>query len=352
MNSKDIARIAGVSRSTVSRVINNYPNVPEETRQKVLDVVKKYNYVPHASARMLAGIKNKTIGLFIVDMKTDYKGKQVSMSSYFTPFTSAIIDNANKRGYNVLASIVSRPNDFKRVKDTFYNKTISGGVFIGVRDNELAIKEIIKEGYKVAIIDQAEKSDESVYNKSIIVNADNFTGAYKATQYLIDFGHVAIAHIVGEENQLSSVERLKGYKKALSDHKININEKLIVKGKFTVDGGYNAAKKLLLNEKPTAIFSSNDSMAIGAIQAIQEKGLKVPEDISIIGFDDIEIAKYLKPSLTTIRMDILEMASIAINTLILSIEKNLNFSANYTVDVKLIERESCIAVDRQPERLK
>lgn len=349
MNSNDIARIAGVSRSTVSRVINNYPNVPEETRQKVLEVVKKYNYVPHASARMLAGIKNKTIGLFIVDMKTDYKGKQVSMSSYFTPFTSAIIDNANKRGYNVLASIVSKPNDFKKVKDTFYNKTISGGVFIGVRDNELAIKEIISEGYKVAIIDQAEKSDESVYNKSIIVNADNFTGAYKATQYLIDLGHVAIAHIAGEENQLSSVERLKGYKKALSDHKININEKLIVKGKFTVDGGYKAAKKLLLKGKPTAIFSSNDSMAIGAIQAIQEKGLKVPEDISIIGFDDIEIAKYLKPSLTTIRMDILEMASIAISTLILAIENNLNFSANHTVDVKLIERESCIAKDKPYE---
>lgn len=341
MNSNDIARIAGVSRSTVSRVINNYSNVPEETRQKVLEVVKKYNYVPHASARMLAGIKNKTIGLFIVDMKTDYKGKQVSMSSYFTPFTSAIIDNANKRGYNVLVSIVSKQNDFKKVKDTFYNKTISGGVFIGVRDNELAIKEIIMEGYKVAIIDQAEKSDESVYNKSIIVNADNFTGAYKATQYLIDLGHVTIAHITGEENQLSSVERLNGYKKALSDHKININEKLIVKGKFTVDGGYNAAQKLLLKEKPTAIFSSNDSMAIGAIQAIQEKGLRVPEDISIVGFDDIEIAKYLKPSLTTIRMDILEMASIAINTLILSIENNLSFSANYTVAVKLVERESC-----------
>lgn len=343
MNSSDIAKIAGVSRSTVSRVINNYSNVPEETRQKVLEVVKKYNYVPHASARMLAGIKNKTIGLFIVDMKTDYKGKQVSMSSYFTPFTSAIIDDANKKGYNVLVSIVSKPNDFKKVKDTFYNKTISGGLFIGVRDNEASIKEIIKEGYKVAIIDQAEKSDASVYNKSIIVNADNFTGAYKATQYLISLGHATIAHISGEENQLSSVERLKGYKKALSDHKITINEKLIVKGKFTVDGGYNAAKKLLLKEKPTAIFSSNDSMAIGAIQAIQEKGLRVPEDISIVGFDDIEIAKYLKPSLTTIRMDILEMASIAINALILSIENNSSFSANYTVAVKLVERESCTA---------
>lgn len=347
MNSNDIAKLAGVSRSTVSRVINNYSNVPEETRKRVLEVVKEYNYVPHASARMLAGIKNKTIGLFMIDMREDYKGKQVSMSSYFTPFTSAIIDNANKKGYNILVSMVSNENDFKRVKETFYNKTISGGIFIGVRDNEFAIKEIIKEGYKVAIIDQAEKSDEGIYSKSIIVNADNFNGAYRATQYLIDIGHMSIAHITGEENQLSSIERLSGYKKALSDNKININEKLIIKGKFTVDSGYNATKKLLSKEKPTAIFLSNDSMAIGAIQAIQENGLKIPKDISIIGFDDIEIAKYLKPPLTTIRLDIPEMAALAVNALILSIENNSNFSANYIVAVKLIERESCKAINKE-----
>lgn len=344
MNSIEIAKIAGVSRSTVSRVINNYPNVPDETREKVLEVIKKYNYVPHASARMLRGVKNRCIGLFIIDMREYSLGRQVSTSSYFSPFTSAIIDTANKAGYNILVSVVSKPKDFIKVKETFYDKTISGGIFIGVKDNEPEIKELISSGHKVAIIDQSVKSDEDIYSKCIIVNADNYNGAYKAAKYLIDLGHTNIAHVTGEERQLSSVERLEGFKKALTDSGIKVDNKMIIKGNFTIDGGYRAAKKLLNKNMPSAIFLSNDSMALGAIQAIQEAGLRIPEDISIIGFDDIEIAKYLKPSLTTIKMELMEMASIALNSLITSIENNTSFSACYTVSVSLIERESCKAL--------
>lgn len=342
MNSNDIAKIAGVSRSTVSRVINNYPNVPEKTREMVSEVIKKYNYVPHASARMLAGGKNRSIGLFIVDTNVDLKGRQVSTSYYFTPFTSVIIDDANKMGYNVLVSIVGERNDFERVKETFYDKTIAGGIFIGVKDNEQEIKDIISDGYRVVLIDQSLKTDEKVYSKSIIVNADNFNGAYKATKYLIDLGHTDIAHVTGAEAQLSSEERLAGYKKALVDSNIRIQNKFIVKGNFTVDGGYKATKKLLLKTIPSAIFFSNDSMAIGGMQAIEEAGLNVPKDISIIGFDDIEMAKYITPALTTIRIDLFEMASVANNALISSVESDLNFSACYTIPVDLIERASCI----------
>ena len=116
---------------------------------------------------------------------------------------------------------------------------------------------------------------------------------------------------------------------------------LIVKGDFYVDGGYLATKKLLLKDKPTAIFLSNDSMSIGAIKAIEEAGLVVAKDISIIGFDDIEVAKYLKPALSTMKISLLDMASIASNALITSIENDCNFSANYTIPVDLIERDSC-----------
>jgi LacI family transcriptional regulator len=341
MNSIDIAKIAGVSRSTVSRVINNYPNVPDETRRKIQEVIKKYNYVPHASARMLAGGKNRVIGLFIIDMRVDLDGKPVSRSTYFSPFTSAVIDNASKLGYNVLVSIVSKQKDYKRVKEIFYNKTIAGGILIGVRNDEVEIKEIINEGFKVALINQSVKLDEEVYSKCIIVNADNFYGAYKATQYLLKLGHTKIAHVTGDAAQFSSIERAEGYKKALLDAGINVKNSLIVKGDFSVNGGYLATKKLILKDKPTAIFLSNDSMSIGAIKAIEEAGLVVAKDISIIGFDDIEVAKYLKPALSTMKISLLEMASIASNTLITSIENDCNFSANYTVPVDLIERDSC-----------
>ncbi len=341
MNSIDIAKIAGVSRSTVSRVINNYDNVPEETRKRIQGIIKENNYVPHASARMLAGAKNRVIGLFIIDMKVDSNGKQVTGSSYFSPFLASVIDNASKMGYNVLVSIVSKQKDYKKVKETFYNKTISGGIFIGEKNGEPEIKEIINSGYRVALLDQSVKLDEEIYSKCIIVNADNYSGAYKATSYLIGLGHSKIAHIVGVSEHLSAIERLDAYKKALTDAGITVKNNLIVKGDFTIIGGYNAAKKLLQKEIPTAIFCGNDNMAIGALQAIDEANLKVPEDISIVGFDDIEVSRYVSPSLTTVKMDLLEMASIATNTLITSIENNSNFSANYTLPIDLIHRNSC-----------
>ncbi|APC40283.1 LacI family DNA-binding transcriptional regulator [Clostridium estertheticum] len=344
MNSIDIAKIAGVSRSTVSRVINNYDNVPDETRKKIQQIIKENNYVPHASARMLAGVKNRVIGLFIIDMKTDTNGKQVTSSSYFTPFTGSVIENASKMGYNVLVSIVSKQKDYKKVKEIFYNKTVSGGIFIGEKNGEPEIKEIINSGCRVALLDQAVKSDEEVYNKCIIVNADNYYGAYKATNYLIGLGHSSIAHIVGISENLSGIERFNAYKNALTDAGIAVKSNLIVKGDFTINGGYNATKKLLQKEIPTAIFCGNDMMAIGAMQAIEEANLNVPEDISIVGFDDIEVARYINPTLTTVRMKLLEMASIATNTLITSIESNSNFSANYTLPIDLIERNSCKAL--------
>lgn len=341
MNSKEIAKLAGVSRSTVSRVINNYSNVPDETREKVLEVIKQYNYVPHASARMLAGGKNRRLGLFIVDMDADLKGKQVSRSYYFSPFTSVIIDNSNKMGYTVVVSIVSQTKDFDHVKQLFYDKTINGGIFIGVSGDEQEIKNLIAEGYKVVLIDQYAKAEEAIYSKSIIVNADNMNGAYEATKYLIGLGHREIVHVTGGKKQLSSLERLEGYRKALNEAGIPVQNKWIVNGNFKLDCGYKVTKKILSAGRPTAIFYSNDSMAIGGIQAIEEAGLQIPEDISIIGFDDVELAKYLKPGLTTVRMDLFEMASVAINALINVMENEMNFSAEYVVPVELMVRGSC-----------
>ncbi len=275
-------------------------------------------------------------------MKSITDGKQITVSPYFANFTSFIIDYASKMGYKVLVFIVHKPNDYNDVKEIFYNKTIAAGIFVGQNNDDLAIKEIITDGYKVALIDQSINSDEDVYSKSIIVNADNFGGAYKATKYLINLNHTKIAHITGESVKFSTIERVNGYRKALLDANIPIINSLIVKGNFIEDGGYRATKRLLLKDKPTAIFLSNDKMAIGSLKAIKEAGLKVPDDISIIGFDDIEMARYLNPPLTTIRMALMEMASMVINALVMSIKNDLIFSANYTVPVALIERETCM----------
>lgn len=345
LNSKDVAKIAGVSRTTVSRVINNSANVSEETRKRVLDVINKNNYVPDASARKLAGIKSKTIGLFIVDIRADSGGSKegrVTFSPYYSNFTGSIIDNAAKLGYKVLVDLVSSMDMYEDVKQVFYDKTIVGGIFIGQGNDDPIIEEIINSGYKVALIDQSLNSHKAIFKKCLIVNSDNVIGAYEAVKYLIKLNHKHIAHITGDMEKFSSVERLQGYKQALTDYNIPIQNNLIVKGAFLESSGYNLTKKLLLKQKPTAIFLGDDIMAIGAMKAIKELGLRVPEDISIIGFDDIEIARHLTPTLTTLRMKIPEMASIVVNTLITSIDNELDFSASYTVPVELIERESCM----------
>ena len=344
MNSSDIAKIAGVSRSTVSRVINNYPNVPEETKAKVLKVIRAYDYVPHASARMLAGVKNRIIGIIDIVPRKEIIKNRITKSPYYLELTSSIIEYASERGYKILVDIIHNEEGYKQIKESFYNKTISGGIFIGENNNDPTIKKIINEGYKVALIDQDMRLDDDAYSKCMIVNADNFSGAYNATKYLIDLNHTNIAHITGDIEKFSAIERVNGYKKALQDSNISVKNEFIINSSFIEEEGYSATKKLLSqNNKPTAIFASNDKIAIGAIKAIKEAGLKVPEEISIIGFDDIEECKYLNPQLTTIKMDLAKMAEVVTDLIITSIEYDNKKSNNYyTVPVNLIERDSCI----------
>lgn len=337
MNSVEIAKLAGVSRSTVSRVINNYPNVPEETKLKVMEVINKYNYVPHASARMLAGKHNKILGLIIIDTK---KGNEkVYSNTYFSPITSTIIDYAKNYGYNVLVSIVSENSDFRHVKDIFYNKTISGGIFVGCNNNDENIAEIINNGQYTAIIGQDEKVSEH-YTKSLIVNPDNYKGAYEATKCLISQGHNEIIHICGDLNQLSAIERLNGYKSALSDSNLPIKKNLIINGNFTEESGYKATLKLIAKNLPTAIFAANDQMAIGCIQALHDNNISVPEQVSVIGFDDIEVAKYIKPSLSTVKIPLTQIAAIIVSNLINSIESSSPICGNYRIPLELIVRDS------------
>lgn len=341
MNSSDIAKIAGVSRSTVSRVVNNYGNVPQETREKVLEIINKYNYVPHASARTLAGVKSRILGLFIIDTKNECNYNKMTTSSYFSPFTNAVVDTANKQHYNILITIINNPADFKNAKEMFYNKTVSGGIFIGGNNNDPDIKEIIEEGYKVAVIEQDINDEHDTFNKCIVINSDSFGGAYEATNYLIGLGHTNIAHIAGDMGHRTAVLRLEGYKKALNDANIQVKNSLIVKGDYTEESGYKAGKKLLSRETPTAIFVANDSMSFGVMNAISEANLKIPDDISIVGFDDTEVSRYLQPSLTTVRVPLFQMASIATNNLIKASEEDNNFYGNYKIPLELIIRNSC-----------
>lgn len=342
MYSKDIAKLAGVSRSTVSRVVNNYSNVQPETRKKVNSIIKKYGYVPHGPARALAGKVSNIIGLFVANIKLGSEKFRVYQNVYISPFEAAIIDYADKLGYNVLALIINNDNDFDKIKNLYNSKILSGGIFLGANNNSKEIFGLIESGYKIAIIDQ-EKNQNKTAHKYIIVNSDNYNGAYKATRHLIDYGHTEIAHICGDMNKYSGFKRLEGYKKAMSEVKLKNKKDYIANGDFTEEGGFNCTSQLLkdkVKNKITAIFSSNDTMALGAMKALKKMGIRIPEDISIVGYDDIRIASYVSPTLTTVRSSIMEMASVATGNLIDFIENDIKSLEYFTIPAELVIRES------------
>ncbi len=344
LNSEDIAKLAGVSRSTVSRVINNYPNVPPETRAKVEKVIKKYGYVPHASARSLAGKRNKVIGLFITNIGANPKTR-VFENAYFSPFMAAATDYADEMGYNLLVLMVNRKSDFKKIQNLFYNRTLAGGIFIGVPNNSPDVFAVINAGYKMVIIDQEECSGK-LKERPIIVNSSNYEGAYLATQHLIETGHRRIAHIAGDLKKYSGFKRLEGYRKAMHDAGLPVIDSCLVQGDFTEESGLECVQQLFAGSGPgmTAIFASNDAMAIGAIKGIKSMGLSIPDDISIVGYDDIHIASYISPSLTTVRSSILTMSSIAVKNLINLIENRASAPDYFTIPAELIVRESTLKV--------
>ena len=321
-------------------MVNNYSNVPEETKKRVMEVVEKYHYVPHASARILAGGYSRIIGLFMVDMKRGTEGRKLSMSSYFLPFLSGVIDAANRRGYQVLVSAIGSPAGYQGVEKVFGNKTISGGIFIG-QQSDKEIERINALGYKTVMIDRAWDETKRSPN-GIIINPDNFAGAYDAVRYLAQLGHTRIAHVTGYAGQLATAERLDGYKKALADSGLAYDAGIVLKGDFMSDSGSAATRRLLqMKDRPTAVFYANDSMALGGMKAAQEAGLSVPEDLSVVGFDDIEAAAGAHPPLTTVRQPMQEMSASAADTLISFIEGGSSYFAHYVMPVQLIRRQSC-----------
>ncbi|WP_026675573.1 LacI family DNA-binding transcriptional regulator [Alkalihalobacterium bogoriense] len=357
MRSEDLAKLLGLSRSTISRVINNYPDIPQATRDKVWKAIEEYNYAPNASARKLAGVKNKMIAIILLDVKDNDEPHHVKTTDdtlihdnpFFSPVINAVSDQANKMDYYVLISIAYSKEDLKKVQSIFYQKLIEGAIFVGTQEaeNEL-IFNLIKQKHFIAMIDTSE-----VYNKNhnaIYVNADNYEGSVKAVSYLLELGHTSIGIITGNLNKLSAKERLAGFENTLMKHGIELTKDLIFHGDFTESSGYEGVKYLLRGpNRPTAIFVSNDTMVVGAYKAISELELRVPEDVSIIGFDNSFFSSYLNPPLTTIEISFADIAKRATTLLIESIEQEQQRGIVEKVNATLIKRESCQAIKSNGE---
>lgn len=341
VNSWEIARLAGVSRSTVSRVVNNYPNVPEKTRKKVMEIVKKYNYYPNISAQVLAGKKTATIGLFWV-------GAEQFTDDYLSNFfIASIIENAASFGYLILTCVVPNINDQEsagRIKEIFYQGRIDGGIFIGCSNHEPLLEELIGEGYVIGIFDQ-NNTGRTEPNR-VIVNFDGDT-AENAVNYLVGLNHRKIGIIHGDLRRYNGIQKFDGFIKGFRLNGIEAVNDWIRYDSFSEKAGYKNMKDILEKsvEYPTAMSCANDSIAFGAINAIKDLGLKVPDDISVIGIDDHMRSAGFNPPLTTFRVDFNKMFSTLTEEVIKVLKHGGGSCVTTRFGSELVERKSCRKLD-------
>ena len=327
---KDIAKKAGVSVATVSKVMNGYDDIGEATKEKVLKIIKDNNYRPNANAQSLRTNKSFLVGLFF----KDHQDSGVK-HPFFRGIISGLEEKLLENNYDMILFSANWEDQFSYLEKCQF-RNVDGAILMGMPKDDPKLIELLNAKIPSVFID-LDISDE----RASYIISDNEEGARKAVRHLAELGHQKIATIEGEEITVPTQKRLAGYKAEMEAQNLEIRDEWMVQGRFSVDGGYEAMKEILtLKDRPTAIFCQGDEIAVGAMQAIKEAGLKVPDDFSIVGFDDIEISQYLNPALTTIRQKKEEMGIEAAD-MVIELINNLEEKVEpEIIDTELILRNS------------
>lgn len=328
---KEIAKIAGVSTATVSKVLNKKDkNISEPTRQKVLDIVKEHNYIPNTIARSLVTRQTKTIGLVIPDIA----------NPFFPELARGAEDKANESGYNI---IFCNTDDNVDKEEKYINmlieKMIDGIIFTQSAKRTKGFEKLKIGSTPIVLIDR-DMELEGVVGKVLV---DNFTGAYDGVNYLLNKGYRKIAFITGALTTNTSKNRLNGYKRALEDFNFPYDEAYVLAGEYKSEWGFSAIKQLLDNDIDfDAVFCGNDLIAISAIKALKDAGKSIPNDVAVLGFDDIYMAKFIEPELSTIRQPNYEMGYRAVEILVDILEnpEDVDKKRELVLNTKLIIRQS------------
>ncbi|MCB0064628.1 MAG: LacI family DNA-binding transcriptional regulator [Caldilineaceae bacterium] len=324
----DVAQRAGVSYATVSRVINNEAYVKAETRQRVQEALAELGYVANRQARSLRGGRTYTIGLLVRDLGTGYIGEIIR----------GIDRELGERQYDLLLYTTHGRGRC----ESDYVATLTRGIVDGLllvlpRTPEEYLAELRKSHFPHVLIDH-----QGIDQTGPAVGATNWQGGYDATAYLAGLGHQRIGLITGDLSLRCAVDRHAGYCAALRDCGLPDDPALVVEGDFTQSTGYQKAKELLcLHTPPSAIFASNDVMAFGVMEAARERGLRIPEDLSIVGFDDIPQASSLHPALTTVRQPLEEMGRVATQMLFSYLADPNRIDERTELSTQLVVRHSC-----------
>lgn len=305
----EIAQLANVSKTTVSRVLNNKPDVQPETRDKIKKIIAEYDYHPNAFAKAILNKKSNSIGLLI-----PYDANYIFSNPFYYEIIRGISQAANKNGYFLMFCYSEGDNYITAIKE----KRIDGIILISPGSGHKGIIDRIRE------LDMPLVSTSKIPGVKDIryVDVDNVHGARMAVEHLVSLGHRRIGFINGPSVLASSEDRLKGYCSVLSDHGIPYDANLVRIGDTSIGSGHKAMESLLNTQDISAVFVASDLMAVGVIGAINEHGKNVPNDISVVGFDDIPLAGALNPPLTTIRQFAYEKGAVATDMLIKLIGKD------------------------------
>jgi DNA-binding LacI/PurR family transcriptional regulator len=300
---KDIARSAKVSHSTVSRALNNNPRVKSETVERIRRIAEEAGYRGSAIARSLATRRTKTIGVVVTTIADLFAAGVVN----------GIETVAGDHGYSVfLANSNADPEREMRVVRTFEERRVDGIIVTASRVGALHLPLLTRMNVPIVLLNNQHPSE---FAHSVMI--ENLPASYEATQYLVELGHRRIAYIGERNGRQSDTERFGGYRQALDSGRLPFEPELVVYGSGTPESGMDAMAALLgLAERPTAVFCYDDMTAIGAMRQIHASGLKVPHDVSVIGFDDLSIVQFSEPPLTTIRQPMWEMGRLAMEAVL------------------------------------
>jgi DNA-binding LacI/PurR family transcriptional regulator len=334
LNLEDVARKAGVSRSTVSRVINDDPHVSQGARDRVMNVIRQENFQPNPAARALVTRRSNIIGVAIPQTVNVFWGDD----SYFPMLLQGIANTINREDFAMLFWLA----ESQEHRESFARRVIrhrqSDGLLIAsVIQNDPLFEHLRQHKRRFVMVESPpHHAEETSY-----VTVDNAGAAKRAVEHLFSLGRRRIATITGQIDIQDAVERLKGYEQGLLEAGLPVDQNLIYYGRFDRLAGYDGMKQLL-QYKPDAVFAGGDTAALGAIRAIREAGLHVPDDIAVVGFDDLDVATHSEPSLTTIRHNVQTVGSTAAKLLIDLIEERLEHPQHIIVPTELVVRASTV----------
>jgi LacI family transcriptional regulator len=325
---RDVAREAGVSVATVSRVLNDSGPVRAETRQRIAEVAHRLQFTPNPTARSLSTRCTYTIGVLLPDL----------YGEFFSEVIRGIDQTVQKHRYHVLiSSSHNEPSEVARALRAMRGRL--DGLIMMVPDLELStIAQFLPHRIPVVLLNA---DLEQIEYESL--NIDNVGGARAVTSHLIELGHRRIAMIQGPELNRDARDRARGFTEAMAARGLKVDPALLLRGDFTEASGFRATRSLLQQSPDvTAIFAANDSMAVGALSALRDAGRNVPEDVAVVGFDDIPIAEYLSPPLTTVRVSIAHLGERAADRMFECIKaENRLYPTQQVLATELVIRRSC-----------